>query len=274
MRGSSAAGTMRSGCAALVIAWTLAAATGCGDSDSAIDDTDEPARGEVIGPGSACRDPENGDVQTYFRALQDRSEAMARIVLCDRLVEYLPNQKFVVNGGPARVVSGGAVVGEVIEVSPGAAYVTSQDTVDLGTEVDFDDPRAAYRLARVRIAVERWLAPGPVPDVVDVAAFVPHPVGCLGDAEVDALRRLGRVIVVLDESARRYPWGPEVRVIADGGVLLGDVDAWGRIGFPALGPDSSDFVAGATVEALAAAWQRQPAPITVHEDENGVRTRP
>lgn len=274
MRGSSAAGATRSGLAALVIAWTVASSAGCGTGSSAIDHTDEPVPSQVLGPGSGYRVPEDSDIQTYFRALQDRSEAMARIVLSDRLVEYLPNQKFVVNGGPARAVSGGAVVGDVVEVSPGAAFVTSRDTVDLGTEVDFDDPRAAYRFARVRIAVERWLAPGPAPDVVDVAAFVPHPAGPLGDAEVGALRRLGRVIVVLAATDRRYDWGPEVRVIAGSGVLLGDTDERGRIGFPGLGPDSSAFVGGTTVGGLTTAWQRKPPPITVREDDNGVLTRP
>lgn len=261
------------GAVAIIAALAMATLVACGTGNSAQDPTGEPMGGQRLGPGSAYEVPANPDIQTYFRTLQDRADAVARTPLSNDLVEYLPNQRFIVDDRAPRALSKGVVVGEVTEVLPGAAFTTDDDTVDLGTRVDFADPSADYRIAIVRINVDHWFGEHAEPAFVEVGAFIPHPAGTLGDAEINGLRALGKILVVLDAD-RTYDWDPEVRVIASSGLLLGDIDSRGTIGFPALGMSSGDFVGGATVASLAAAWRSTPAPIRIHEDhETGVLSR-
>ncbi|KAA1417018.1 hypothetical protein F0U44_17725 [Nocardioides humilatus] len=249
------------------------ALTSCSTDTAASSD---PAAGPVLGPGSTYRVPQNDDIQIYFRSIAGVNDAGAELRFSNDIVEHLPNQQFIVNGQEPITLSRGIVVGRVTGVLPGRAYVTDSTDSQDGRSmlVGFKDPLAEWRIARLQVSVDRWYADAPAPTDIEVGAFVAHPAGDpLGQAEMRGLADLGRIVLVLDP-ARRFEWNTNVFPVARGGVLLGDIDTAGEIGFPGLGPESSDFVGSATIADLDAAWKATPQPIEIAIDmETGVLER-
>ncbi|MFS3129274.1 hypothetical protein ACLM5J_12810 [Nocardioides sp. Bht2] len=247
---------------------------GCGTSSPP---TTAGTSGEVrqLGPESDYQVQDNKDAQIYWRSLKDVASSGSALWFSEDLVEHLPNQLFSINGKNPVPISTGVVVGRVVKVTPGHGFVESPDgkeDEDRNDAVGFDDPNSIWRIARVHIEVDQWFAQGPAPKTVVVGGFVAHPAGEIGDAEVRGLAELGEVIVAFDEY-RTFDWDKDVRVVARGGALLGDVDEAGEIGFPALGEDSASFVNGVRVADLREAWSRKPATIRISVDDNLIATR-
>jgi hypothetical protein len=255
----------------VAIVATLTLAVGCGAPDR----RDEASGGPRLGPASEYQIPTDVDVQTYFGSVRRVSEAASEMRFSQNLIEHLPNQGFIINGADPITLSSAVVIGRVVAVSPGSAYALPDGRQDAARSVPvpFDSPDALWRVARVEIEIEAWFGDGPSPATLQVGAFVPHPAGLDGDAELEGLAKLGRLIVVLDPD-RTYSWDEDVQVIARGGALLGDIDSSGAVGFPALGVESRRFVDDATVDDLKAAWSMSPEPITIDVDmETGVLER-
>lgn len=206
------------------------------------------AVGILLATGAACAPAAPDD--PVQRMYAERASAESRLVPEESLADLLPNRQFSVNGAPARTLSAGVVVGLVVGVEPGAAYVAGGDTPG-GVEVPFDDPNAAWRLMVVTLDVDE--AVGSLPE--DGAVRVVLPLGADVDPETFSqdVEAMGTVIAVLDP-----PGAFEVDVSAHpvhwDGVFLAPIDADGGFTFAALGDDAEPFQAGLdTVDELMAA---------------------
>jgi hypothetical protein len=180
----------------------------------------------------------------YFAGQNAVYAAASSNYFATTLSDNLPNQTYSVEGAPPTPSSGGVVVGRVLEATPAYGFVSSggetRDDPQTSTPVGFDNPRAEWRIATVRISVQKSAGIEGPPGEVVVGALVTA-VGEDAHRQVQGLSELGDVVVILD-GERSYAWDPKVRVVARGGALLGDVDPAGFIGFPALGPENKVFV--------------------------------
>ena len=188
--------------------------------------------------------PQGTDAREFLASLRATNESASGIWLEKSLVEFLPNQKFSVDGGAPQTTTDGVVVGTISSVLPGRGYAvvseepdTAWEDADRGTEVAFDDPNAEWHIAEVTVDVARAFGTEEGAETVRFGALITGPdVG----AQMNGLEQLGSVAVIIDEKGR-YAWDEDLYSIARGD-LLGDVDPAGMIGFPALGDESGAFV--------------------------------
>lgn len=252
----------------LFVAMILVSA--CGSSAHVV----EPAAdGPLLGDDGSYRLTSDENVQLYFAGLRGVNEASAGHLFGRILADYLPNQKFVVNGEEPKALSSGVVVGTVTRVDKGPGFIVPNES-RAAVPVDFDDPAAVWRIARVTIEVEEWLgAERRDEEVVTIGAMITHE-GSEAAEQLAGIAKLARVAVVLDPD-RVYDWDADVRVVARGGVLFGDIDSDGFIGFPALGGESGSFVSDVeTVGKLLASSSAERTPIQVSVDmKSGIITR-
>ncbi len=186
--------------------------------------------------------------------------AVNRRVLARNLAEWLPNQRFVVDGQNVPPETSVVVRGKV-ESAQGARgfYVPGgpEEDAPAGTEIPFEDPRAQWRLIELTISVdaavgERTEAREHVGLVVD---------GPDHERLLRGAASLGSVVLVLSE-AGTFRFDEQLRRVEDVGALIGRVDPRGRISFPALGAESSAVVGDLTTwEAIEKEFATQKQPI-------------
>lgn len=180
-----------------------------------------------------------------FLSIQASREAAADSFYYDqKLAEALPNNLVSIDGAPEGLLAKGVVIGTVKSVDPGQAYAVDGADADSGTTVAFDDPNAAWRVAVVTVAAQHNLTRSDG-QVVDHPGDVKIGVVIAGDSwqqQMDGIKALSDVVVVLDNH-RSYDFEqPAINAVARNGALFGDVDANGKIGFPALDEASASYI--------------------------------
>lgn len=201
-----------------------------------------------------------------IRAMSDAGD---RRTLARNLAEFLPNQQFVVADAQPEPDSSVVVRGEVTGAVGARGFRVPGDGPESdaasGVELDFDDPRAQWRVIDVTVAVKD--------SVGDAAADEEH-LGIVVDGAdherlVKEAAKLGEVVVVLDEPGF-YTFDRKLRQVDDLGTLVGQLDPDGAITFPALDGGGSAFMGGLTTwSALKAEFTKTKKPITT--DITGAR---
>jgi hypothetical protein len=212
--------------------------------------------------------PHDGRASGYLAIEQARQAYSATVSFERSLAEVLPNQRIAVNG-QVRPSTRGVAIGRVVDVQPGVAYTVAGDDADAGTETEFDDPDAVWRIAVVTVKADHLLVrdgegASDEPATVRFGAFISA--GHDAAAQMAGIKELGDVIVVLDPT-RAYKFDRGLPWIARSGSLFGDIDAQGRIGFPALAEENEAFVGTlTTVERVLAQAAEKPNILAVTID--------
>ncbi len=236
------------------------------------DDRQSEAAGRIdagSGAQAAGADPE-ALAQAYRETIANAGGAGSRVTAPESLVEYLPNTTYLVRNGAMVTLSDAVVVGHVTSVSPGHAHDWPADAEDRPpVEVPFDDPRALSRTIHAEVAVTEVLA-GRITEDTVVVGFgwgteTPFDVAARG------LPALGNVLLFLEEDSPVFAHDRAVQYgVAENGALLAEIDAGGRLTFPALEPYWADqFLArNPTLDSLRAAAQEPPrvVPFETLED--------
>lgn len=212
------------------------------------------------GEQTAAADKQQGArPNLFFGGLNASQEAATAFYPEQTLADYLPNQTITFKNSAAPPPEHAVVVGEIVGVDPGRGYYQGDGSLgadaDKATVTDFDDPRAQWKIAEVRIKVAKAYGVEPT-DEITVAAFL---TGVEFDKQFDDIEPLGDVVVVLDPS-RGYEWDPQLKYVARGGALFGDVDQSGGIQFPALAAESDGFVGKLTSVAALDAEAKKVKP--------------
>lgn len=234
----------------------LLGATSCSTADGSPQNADRNARQVAVTPGTAA------DVAALFADLRGRSEAR-NVTSVDRtFAEGLPNRRYSVDGGEPLQVSSAVVRGTVVDVRPGAAYYVPGDELspdaDGGTEIDFDDERALWRVIEVSVEVSDGVG-ADAGDTVDfaVTTSLPDPGQALG-----AARAMGEVVVVLGHpGAVRHDRG--LRTIGHWGDSLALVADDGTLSFPTADPSNAkEFIGDLTTWDAVKQATRDDHPVT------------
>jgi hypothetical protein len=181
--------------------------------------------------------------------LQAQTESMAVRQLGRSLTEYLPNQRFDVDGASVQSLSEVVVKGRV-EYARGVAgfYYPDGENSDesSSTQIPFDDKRALWRTIEVGVRVEDKV--GVLDD--DVARFALTVDGPDHERLVEEAGNLGDVVVFLTGSGT-VKADKGLRRVAGFGALLGRVGDDGKLTF-----DLADSVddAGAGIDVDHSQW--------------------
>lgn len=229
---------------AVTLAAIAALAAGCG------------SRGDLAPSASATSTyeaPTSTNAAYFVGGLQAVQEGASGFYYQETLADYLPNRLFSIEGTKAKSMTGGVVVGTVTKVEPGKGFVVvnvepegAVPDAPGGTAASFDDPDAAWRVAKVTIKTDATYGVDGEPDELQIG------VRLISESdyqrEMAGIEELGDVVVVLDPE-RTYDWDRDLKVVARGSALLGDIDTAGQIGFPGLGDGSKAFVGNLTTVA-------------------------
>lgn len=226
----------------------------------------------VLGMGaSACAPggPEGGtatgsssrlsDTQILFANLAGQRGAVDAREVARNLADYLPNQSFAIGDAPARPQSAGVVLGTVVKAKGIQGFYVPGDgpTADAssGTPIDFDDPRAQWRVIDATIQVKDAVGLDPA-DVIDVGIVI-------SDRDTNSLVRgvksLGEVVVVLSRRGF-FRFDPDLYNLAGFNSLLGTVDRDGEISFRALDDGGKEFVGPLTT------WKAIKSEVSIPKD--------
>lgn len=177
-----------------------------------------------------------------------RSQSVDAYYPEDNLADLLPNHLFTVDGGKARPLASGIVVGQVHAVEPGAGFHSPSDQPK-SEQIPYDDQRADWRSVTVTIRPDRTWGDLPRGDVrvgLAVSASIDP------DIAVKGIGALRRIVVVLDPPGF-FTNDPSLYRVRQSGALLGTVDDDDAISLP-LAEDPEAFLGRlTTLTALQAA---------------------
>lgn len=209
----------------------------------------KPSPGQVgAGAGDPCarfkdQPGQAADPVEVLRA--DSSVAMSSARHWKTLRDVLPNVTYTFEGNgqqSGEQVTDSAVVGRVTRTAPGRGMlgeplVTGEDVRT--RVVPFDDPRAAWRVLSVTVAVSETLAGTPVDELV-LDWYLNGSSERGDDARVvgQALRDLGTVVVMSKASPDRPEFVPG-RAALELGYGVGRVAADGTLDFPLIAPNEA-----------------------------------
>ncbi|MBM9461796.1 hypothetical protein JK386_18050 [Nocardioides sp. zg-536] len=253
--------------------------TACGTASETPRATQDPASTRTldvprVAVSGRYKPPADGPARDLIDHQAAVSSSASSINFETGLAEFLPRQQFSIDGGPPAPASRGILVGEIVSVAPGSGYALldadgkPDPDAEGGTPVPFDDSRAMWRVVVVTVKVDHALTTAPAggcdPNDSDgCTAQFGYPIYSADPGnDVKGLRALGDVVVVLDPK-RSYPKiAKDLPAVARGGALLGDIDARGVIGFPALGEENESFVgAHDTVASLVKQAEKATPPV-------------
>lgn len=171
----------------------------------------------------------------FFQTMAARSDVISTINFDKELADWLPNRLFEIDGGSARPLGAGLVLGTIAKVTGGRGYVDRDDSDgdndEGGETVAFDSPDALWRTIDVTMSVTKsWGAPAPEGTVQFGIAF-----GGNKDYNrlVASLASVGTAVVpLLKPGFFRYDL--DLYSVGRNGVLLGTVDGAGNLHFPSL----------------------------------------
>ncbi len=227
--------TIRTKCAGVVVvALTICASAGCGEGSNAA----------------------AGDRVSAIEQLTARSNGALRMRVYDTIDELLPNVTYRTPTGEEGPLTAGVVVGTIVEVAHGKAFVDGERG---STQVAYDDPDTDWRTLHMTLDVDETLG-GPTRDRVVVGLSMGT--GSDPDKIGRGLKDLGRVLIFLGRPTAVFDYDPSVFAMVDGGGLLATIDQAGEIHLPVQSPESEAVLLGKirTLDDLRAAGT---APIRV-----------
>jgi hypothetical protein len=170
-----------------------------------------------------------------IETLRAREESADRTTLrYETLEELLPNVDYTFEDGRVVHASEVAVVGTIVDVEKGRAFVVSDEHPD-GVAADFDDPGAHWLTMHAIVKVEKSLGGRYDGDELKVGWTLTSREDF--DVAAAGLKALGRVVLFLvqregdDESSL---W----RIVQDGALLVTVAD-WGKLALPVLHADQA-----------------------------------
>lgn len=187
--------------------------------------------------------PTDNGLQAVFDELRSRREKQESYqnLPARTLADLLPNQLFTIfgtHGGP-RPLAGGVVIRKVTSTRPGIGYYLKHRDSDGGTATTYGDPRAKWHTGIFTVQVDRsWgLAgsPSKIDASIEIDAKDP-------DAYLASIKSLGTTLIILDPTGGPRRDSATYQVMSD--EMLADVDANGRINFPAIGAGNRNFLQG------------------------------
>lgn len=190
-----------------------------------------------------------------FDHLRERASGASSINFDKQLDDWLPNQKFRTNDS-VQTLGSGIVLGSVVEVKSGRAYIVTNGDADSGTEVAFDDKAALWRTLDVTFKVNRAWTEEEVDDTVRFGISIS---GSAESGQIkSALSSLDSAIVVLARPGF-FKYDRTLYGVGRSGTLLGTIDASGAIAFPSLELSPKGFLS-ATPSVASLEEQAKLAP--------------
>lgn len=200
---------------------------------------------------------ETNDRDYVFDRIRERSQTASSVAFDRVLADWLPNQRYVIDGEAAKPLGQGVVIGD----TPGRAYAA--DAADESIELAFDSPRALWRTLDVVVAVEQsW---GGFAGRREVRVGLSIDATTDTARMVDGLEEVDSAIVVVS-SRGFFRYDDQLLSVARNGALLGEVVDGSTITFPGLetAQDPQGYVRGTeTVSTLREEAKRAKTPLVV-----------
>lgn len=202
--------------------------TGCGETESADETTTQSSSAMSRAPLES-----DADVDYFFESVRSGLAAASWSVYPSDIEDMLPNQGISIQGGSPINLSSSIIVGEIVQVAAGKAFVVSPDAGSGdspdGLEVNPKDTPPDWAVVIATVRVESAVGEVGSGDEVDVAVTL---VGPDYQRELRGLEKLGKVIIFVDAEGAPLDWKPEALQVAFGGSFLGQVAADGTYTLP------------------------------------------